>query len=696
VTTKKNAPGLHPGQNSTADTTIGASAANVTVPAPAVSPEDMRAALPAELRELRGWLLWRYEQVPANKERRKVPHYVSGGKRSGTNGSPKDRERLATFEEAMASLARGGFDGLGVAMLPEHDLVVVDIDRKATTTEPLTDAEADELCAGTYSEVSPGGKGRHVFLRGRMADGKNHTRGVEVFSEAGFVTVTGRTAVPGQAIQPLSDDRRQQLARYVNHSDDGPRTPGNKQPLGIDMKAARELLDHLPFRWCDEYGDWLRAGMALHHEFDGAAGALELWDEWSQRSGKYVTNECARKWDTFGRSGKDEVTMRTLVRDAQATGWRAPATVARAVADFEARHAGSELVIVTADQVDIESTDWLWPGRLPRRFLSVYAADSGSGKSTATAAIAAVLTRGGLWPDDDPLAARLEPSDVLWLGVEDPLAQVTVPRLMAAGADLGRIHVLQGVKVPGADGEELFSLQDDLTLLRQFLQRMRADGRPVSLMVVDPVTAYLHGKRRIDAYKATELRSVLTPFAQLAADEDIAVICITHLTKDKTRGFIDSVLGSQALVALSRNVWGFARVPGEGDNSLAMFWGKGNLDRAALPTLRFHVEGAEVISKEGEMVKTSKVVWDGEDSTVTRETIYGSGTRGPVPTARNEAVAWLRERLGDGQWHDSTSIADDAIAAGFSAGTLRRASEEVCERQQHRGRGRWRLVPTGR
>ena len=50
------------------------------------------------------------------------------------------------------------------------------------------------------------------------------------------------------------------------------------------------------------YDDWIKFGMALHHETDGSPEGLRLWDEWSAQSGKYVHGTCARHWRSFGKN----------------------------------------------------------------------------------------------------------------------------------------------------------------------------------------------------------------------------------------------------------------------------------------------------------------------------------------------------------------------------------------------------------
>lgn len=93
-----------------------------------------------------------------------------------------------------------------------------------------------------------------------------------------------------------------------------------KAPLdGWDLeRVVEELLPHLdPDCGHDE---WLRVGMALHHQGQADEDWLAAWDEWSAGSGKHVEGECERRWRSFKtlRSvGSGGVTLASLVRDTK-------------------------------------------------------------------------------------------------------------------------------------------------------------------------------------------------------------------------------------------------------------------------------------------------------------------------------------------------------------------------------------------
>lgn len=67
----------------------------------------------------------------------------------------------------------------------------------------------------------------------------------------------------------------------------------------VDLDRAKHLLDLLPEELCDDHDSWVLVGQALHHQFGGSDEALELWDEWSARSEKWVGGVCKGRWKTF-------------------------------------------------------------------------------------------------------------------------------------------------------------------------------------------------------------------------------------------------------------------------------------------------------------------------------------------------------------------------------------------------------------
>lgn len=114
--------------------------------------------------------------------------------------------------------------------------------------------------------------------------------------EAGLVRVSGsKTKAGGMTSAPVDDP----LMAY-------------EPPVGIDLSEARRLVAYVDN---EDYDTWLKVGMSLHHEFDGSVAALDLWDEWSSTATNYASREdLEKRWDSFGRSGRNPTTARWLLK----------------------------------------------------------------------------------------------------------------------------------------------------------------------------------------------------------------------------------------------------------------------------------------------------------------------------------------------------------------------------------------------
>jgi putative DNA primase/helicase len=85
--------------------------------------------------------------------------------------------------------------------------------------------------------------------------------------------------------------------------------------------------------------------------------------------------------------------------------------------------------LVLAANVEREAVDWLWPGRIARRSVSLLVGDPGLGKSLLTCALTAELSRAGEF--------------AVIATAEDSLSATARPRLEAAQAELERVAFVQ-------------------------------------------------------------------------------------------------------------------------------------------------------------------------------------------------------------------------------------------------------------
>jgi AAA domain len=140
-----------------------------------------------------------------------------------------------------------------------------------------------------------------------------------------------------------------------------------------------------------------------------------------------------------------------------------------------------KVVLLRTSEIVPERIDWIWPEIIAIRRVTGLVGYPGLGKSQVAIDVAATVSTGRHWPGG---ASNGRAGHVIILSAEDDPADTIVPRLIAAGADRSRIHIVKAVK--DGDGERPFNLAVDLDLLEQDY-----DLQQVNLLVIDPVSAYL-------------------------------------------------------------------------------------------------------------------------------------------------------------------------------------------------------------
>ncbi len=90
-----------------------------------------------------------------------------------------------------------------------------------------------------------------------------------------------------------------------------------KRSLEMNNINISEVLSALTIQRCDDYDTWLKVGMALFHEGYGC----DVWDSWSQKSSKYKSGECQKKWNTFATSSA-QVGVGSIVQMAKDDGYK--------------------------------------------------------------------------------------------------------------------------------------------------------------------------------------------------------------------------------------------------------------------------------------------------------------------------------------------------------------------------------------
>lgn len=138
--------------------------------------------IPAELKALNQWIMWKYEDIGASKPT-KVPYSVTGSK-----ASVNDLHTWTDFNSAV-SCVRWGYNGIGFVFTNTDPYSGIDLDF-TTDYDALKHQQLIYEKFNSYSERSPSGKGLHIIVKGKVLSGRRRSS-VEVYSDGRFFTFTG-------------------------------------------------------------------------------------------------------------------------------------------------------------------------------------------------------------------------------------------------------------------------------------------------------------------------------------------------------------------------------------------------------------------------------------------------------------------------------------------------------------------------
>jgi putative DNA primase/helicase len=303
----------------------------------------------------------------------------------------------------------------------------------------------------------------------------------------------------------------------------------------------------------------------------------------------------------------------------------------------------SGLWTVRASEVPPKRVDAIWKDskggiRLARGEHTLIAGEPGLGKSQIGIAQTAAVTNGGYWPCGE---GRAPLGSVIILAAEDSIEHTIVPRLIAAGADLSRVHFVQAAVTEDGKGRRTFNFQADLAKLNALIK----DTSDAVLVIIDPVTAYM-GK--IDGHKNTEVRGVLAPLGEIAQECNVAIVSVTHFTKGTgsvSTKAIDRIIGSIAFIAAPRI--GFTVIADPDDPERRLFLHvKNNISRAP-QGLAFRLEQRLVGSDEKGDFVASCIAWEGDVVEKTADEALRANDK-KEQTATADATEFLTNVLASG------------------------------------------------
>ena len=335
--------------------------------------------------------------------------------------------------------------------------------------------------------------------------------------------------------------------------------------------------------------------------------------------------------------------------------------------------------LTCANEIKPKPIDWLWDGWLARGKLEVLSGIAGTGKTTLAISLAATVSIGGKFPDGtrSPIGSVL-----IWSG-EDSAKDTLVPRFMAAGADLSKIHFIGDVE----HGGQIRSFDPAIDIAA--LNNAAAKIDNISLLIVDPIVNAVAG----DSHKNGEVRRALQPLVEFGEKLNCAVLGVTHFSKG-TGGKepLERVTGSLAFGALPRIVLATAKIT-EDETSRRIFCrAKSNIGKDD-GGFEYSLNQKEIDGYPG--LFSSYILWGDSVEGSARDLLAEPDNRETGDdnnSALENAKNFLLKLLKDGSLLQK-QIEVDARGAGHSWGTVSRAKNALSMKSEKMIDGwHWKLA----
>jgi hypothetical protein len=210
---------------------------------------------------------------------------------------------------------------------------------------------------------------------------------------------------------------------------------------------------------------------------------------------------------------------------------------------------------------------------------------------------------------------RPQAAGALFLIGEDNIPKTVAARMVAAGADLGKVAILDDVAIP-----------DDVLRIRKAVREIGA-----GLVVVDTLNDFLN----CNVLGNQQVRRALRPLRELAEKADIAVVLLRHLVKSGSGRSLLRGGGSVGITAMARSQLKLFRHPDD-PHLRVLVQDKSNLGPLS-PSLLFEV----VADRSG---NAFRLAWRGE-CRLSVEELEGGRDGSPILEA---AEKLLLDKLADG------------------------------------------------
>ena len=347
-------------------------------------------------------------------------------------------------------------------------------------------------------------------------------------------------------------------------------------------------------------------------------------------------------------------------------------------------HVGPNFVCRKAHLIQTRRVGWLWPGVMAFGMPTGLVGEPGIAKTFVAVDTVARVTQGldfPLYGEQDRSPSG--PGSVVYISSEGVPDQILVPRLIAAGADLERVEIIEGITDKHGD----FEILDVSQHLPALARRMKNEP-DIKLLVIDPLASHLSPK--VNMNSSLEMRAAMDCISRFAEETGCAVLVVMHLNKDDRKAAIHRAAGSGQIMAAVKSAWAVVKKPDD-ENDNRRYFGPVKSNLAPFKrSMSFEIRDTPIVFSDGTSGNIGRVVWNLEPEDFDLQAAISPGAF-ELKSKVGAAVTFLRSKLAAGP-RLARELHDEAAAQGINKDRLWEAKrKEGIEdgREYYQGPSRW-------
>lgn len=321
---------------------------------------------------------------------------------------------------------------------------------------------------------------------------------------------------------------------------------------------------------------------------------------------------------------------------------------------------------VSMAEIEPEEIEWIIPGMIARKELTIVEGDPGLGKSYFVQMVAGCICDGKILPFFGDYKATQ--GKVAYFDTENTSRTVTKPRLLENGV----MHLENYFQE-----ETGFSVdeEDRWNLVIEQISHLKPE-----LVVFDTINTYIGST---DTYRSSETQQAMGYFKEIATRFNCAVVVLRHLTKGSKTSALYRGQGSIAFTGAARIVATVGRDP-EDPETRVVACTKNNISMP-FKSFTYTIEGLPDTLKRK---NRSKLVW-GEESSLRSDDILTPAEKKPDSPDRimEKTTDWLKNLLESKGKVDQEEVYAKGETRSFTKATIRRAAEKLEVDRHQSGRG---------